>query len=295
MATRPKKIISQPFGGLGDWMLISTLPRRFTEAGFDVYLHEGPLTVFRNKEIEALVKANPYILGTTPDLPNAGLGIYIDTWGAFCMVTRTRPPDPIAIMEEVNGLGPPYEHLPEIPDSYYSINIEVQPDLVTVDPYSSSVPFTADSVDPWLTYYQQHYVNKRWTVVETPGYAAFHRSLFSYPKTRVQNIQDYVNLVRCSSAFFGVESGGQLLAAAIRRKRPDLKVHGLFSTRGFNQRFFTLPMNEVLYDVSCFPVQSDFAVDPGQLGWQHIDQTHKMAHEMTARQEAEQKAAQTSG
>lgn len=270
------KVISQPFGGLGDWMLVSTLPRRLTEAGYDVYIHEGELSRFRNSELEALVMANPYIKGKSSRPPNAGLGVYVDLWGRFCYETRLRPADPIALMEEINGLEPPYSHAPEI----YPVMEQVQmnDNIILIDPYSSSMPFTQDSVGPWIDYYSQHhYKGKTFHVVETPGYAAFHRSLFGFPKIQVKNLQEYIGLLRSCHAFFGVESGGQMLAAAVKTLRPELKVHALFSTRGANQKFYRLPESVVLTDTTAFAIQNDFAIDPGMLGYLHIVETGEFA------------------
>lgn len=288
--SRPKKIISQPFGGLGDWLLLSTLPRRLDEAGFDVYIHDGPFTQFRNSEIKDLVMRNPHIKGFSPEQPNAGLGIYADLWGKFCYEVRLRPSDPIAIMEEVNGLPPPYSHAPEIYPEMPPV--QMNDNIIIVDPYSSSLPFTKDSVDPWVDFYtQHHYKGKQVIVVETPGYAAFHRALFGQPKIQVQTLTEYIGLLRSCFAFFGVESGGQMLAAAVKNSlRPELRVHALFSTRGYNQKFYRLPESHVLTDASAFVLQNDFAVDPGMLGFLHICETAAFADRARAAEAASKPA-----
>ena len=295
---KEKKVISCVFGGLGDWLLLSTLPRRFAEQGYEVFIHEGPLSQWRSAEIKELMMANPYLskvnggFSTLP--PNAGHGIYIDLWGRFCEESRLRPPDPVALMEEVNGLPPPYSHGPEI---YLDVPAAVQmrDDIIVIDPYSSSVPFTQDSVGPWVDFYKpqmcERGIPRTFHVLETPGHAAFHRALFGFPKIEVKSIRESIGLMLAVHAFFGVESGGQMLAAAVKKRRPELRVHALFSTRGNNQKFYRLPevvdgVPFVQYDATCFALQNDFAIDPGMLGYRHAVETAQMAERTRAAEAA---------
>jgi hypothetical protein len=229
--------------------------------------------------------ANPHVKGLSPLPPNAGHGIYIDLWGKFCWETRLRPANPIAIMEMCNGLPPPYSNAPEIYVDLPPVNMNDQ--IILVDPYSSSVPFTTDSVNPWVEYYKEHYDNRQFHVLESPGYAAFHRSLFGFPKIAISSLAEYIGLLRSVHAFFGVESGGQMLAAAVKNSiRPELKVHALFSTRGYNQKFYRLHEDVVQTDCSAFVLQNDFAIDPGQLGYRHIIQTGEFARKTNAAEAA---------
>lgn len=281
------KVISCPFGGLGDWLLLSTLPRRFHDVGYEVFIHEGPLAQFRNAGIRDIILSNPYLSkengGRSKHPPNAGHGVYIDIWGRYCWETRLRPRDCIAVMEEMNDLEPPYSHHPEIylkPQS----PLQMRDDVIIVDPYSSSVPFTQDSIGPWIDYYKTHYGERTFHVLETPGHAAFHRALFGFPKIEVKSLQEYVNLLWSTHAFFGVESGGQMLAAAVKKDRPELRVHACFSTRGFNQKFYTLRDDIVDYSPSAFVLQNDFAIDPGQLGYRHIIETAAFAEKARAKE-----------
>lgn len=295
MKERPVKVISCCFGGLGDWLLVSTLARRFNEVrseeapeGYEVFIHDGILAPFRNSEIKALMLANPHLskknggLSTLP--PNAGHGVYVDLWGRFCWEVRMRSADPIAVMEMINDLPPPYSHAPEI---YVDLPpVAANDNVIIVDPYSSSVPFTTDSVNPWVEYYKNQYEGKTFYCLETPGYAAFHRSLFGFPKINANSLAEYIGLLRSVHAFFGVESGGQMLAAAVKNSiRPELRVHALFSTRGYNQKFYRLHEAVVQTDVSGFVIQNDFAVDPGELGYRHIVQTGQFALKTNAAQQ----------
>jgi hypothetical protein len=232
---------------------------------------------------------NPYLKGFSQLPPNAGHGVYADIWGRFCFETRLRKSDPIALMEEMNGLEPPYSHCPEVYPEMPAV--QMNDNLIVVDPFSSSMPFTQDAVGPWIDFYtQHHYKDKQVMVTETPGFAAFHRSLFNFPRLQVKNLGEYIGLLRSCHAFFGVESGGQMLAAAVKNFRPELRVHALFSTRGYNQKFYRLPEEYVLTDCSAFVIQNDFAVDPGMLGYLHIVQTGEFAAKTQAAEEEARKS-----
>lgn len=64
-------IISQPWGGLGDNLQFSTLPKLYSEMGHDVYI--STKNTYRNLEIYDLVwKLNPYVKGVIDEEPNAG-------------------------------------------------------------------------------------------------------------------------------------------------------------------------------------------------------------------------------
>lgn len=64
-------IISQSWGGLGDNLQFSTLPKLYSELGYEVYI--STKNTYRNPEIYDLVwKLNPYIKGEIDESPNAG-------------------------------------------------------------------------------------------------------------------------------------------------------------------------------------------------------------------------------
>ena len=68
-----KRIIQPFFGGMGDSLEHSHLPRRFSEQGDEVYLSSR--AQLRNTQIKKLVwDMNPFIKGLSDDEPNAGSG-----------------------------------------------------------------------------------------------------------------------------------------------------------------------------------------------------------------------------
>ena len=73
-----KKILYQPFEGLGDHLQFSTIPEQLSNAGYDVYLSET--VKFKNHQIYKLIyEHNPFIKGISSEAPNCG--VLNNNWG----------------------------------------------------------------------------------------------------------------------------------------------------------------------------------------------------------------------
>jgi len=104
-----KKILQQPWGGLGDNLSYSTLPEQFHKMGIDFYIHKD--NAVRNQEIFDLVWGmNPYVKGVSDETPNCGP---CNGWGHAGLNHINR-------MEAINGASQSEEQLPKI---YYKPNI----------------------------------------------------------------------------------------------------------------------------------------------------------------------------
>ena len=101
-------ITTGPLGGVGDHLLYSTLPERYTNLGFKVYLDQD--NIMRNDEAFDLIwSRNPFILGTSDRKPNAG---YINQ-GKYYDVANRFPIGSIEAMERAHGFLPPYGIAPK--------------------------------------------------------------------------------------------------------------------------------------------------------------------------------------
>lgn len=66
-----KVILYQPWGGLGDNLQFSTLPKLYSEIGYEFYISDQ--NVYRNPEIKKLVwDLNPYVKGISNENPTIG-------------------------------------------------------------------------------------------------------------------------------------------------------------------------------------------------------------------------------
>lgn len=75
MKMEKKVILYQPWGGLGDNLVFSTLPKLYHENGYDFYISQK--NTYRNPQICDLVwRLNPYVTGISNEEPNIGSNKY---------------------------------------------------------------------------------------------------------------------------------------------------------------------------------------------------------------------------
>jgi len=99
-----KKILYQPWGGLGDNLQFSTLPEMFSKLGYEVYISKN--NRYRNFEIFELVwKLNPYVKGISSERHNIG---------DICSYTRIHPQKSIIYNQEASHGIVPENEIPKI-------------------------------------------------------------------------------------------------------------------------------------------------------------------------------------
>ena len=226
-------------GGLGDWLIYSTLPERFTREGYDVYVDAD--NVARNPEIQDLVFArNPYVKGTSDKKPNAGYtmqGQFYDTANRF-------PLGSIEAMERAHGLPPPYSLAPRIyyqPQPYHvNLSEAVLMDLGAV----SSQIGTQGIADHW-TKMNDRFPGRQFYMVTFKDGIVPTKLPIDGPSIRMNSIYEYVDALASCYAWVGSEAGGQALAAAVRGEHDvydlDVKpaVISVISPMTYNSRGYT--------------------------------------------------------
>lgn len=208
---RPKIVITfGPLGGTGDVSLYSTLPERYTDAGFDVYLDQDNLT--RNPEsFDLFFGKNPHIIGSSDLKPNAGYTMQ----GRFYDVANRFPIGSIEAMERAHGLKPPYSLAPKI---YY----EPQPfrinlaQCVLVDFSAISSTITSQSVSDFLVKMNDRFPGKQFYQVMFPDGVSRKDNIMEGPSIQMNSIYEYVDAIASCYAWIGSEAGGQAIAAAVR-------------------------------------------------------------------------------
>jgi hypothetical protein len=235
---------------LGDNLMNSTLAESYARLGHKVYLSSRTLP--RNPGTRQLWELNQYIEGWSDEEPTAGLA----RLGEFWHRVSFRPADPIAHMEAVHGLPEPWNHYPRIYRDHSYI-----PDLsqtILVDTGSTSVPFTRDQIVEWLeqTILPRYRTYPIKQVVFSQPNVASHTVDLGIETVSVPDIYAYCDMIASCAVWCGVESGGQVMASAIRASSRSPHVHALFSTRGFNARMFLFP--NVEYSVTQSPAFPDY-------------------------------------
>jgi len=231
-------LLHAPVGGLGDVLLYSTLPELYAKAGHEVFLTTA--TSCRNPEVHELVYGkNPYIAGVSDEGDIQAGSCHAKAFFRHCRLTN----NPIGLVERLHGFEPENDR----PKIYYTPKrLSEWQDTMFVDPRSISQGFPANVVDRWIDRMRYAMDPKPVIFVAQSQYSGPHGggSLLTSPRHAVNSIYDYIDIIFSCKYFFVVESGGHMLAGAIRRHG----IYSLWATRGFNSRFFTLP--DVVYDVT---------------------------------------------
>jgi hypothetical protein len=214
MESEKKKIvISQLWGGLGDNLQYSTLPRRYSELGYEVYVSYN--NACRNREIFDLVwKCNPYIKGITEEPANAGA--CISTPIPNCTTSF------IANIEMAHHLSHPYSRFPEI---YYRPQI--------IEELRNTVLYDLTSVS---ANYPDHYLQRSISRLLEPYsdldqkqivFQQIENRISTTHSYMIRTIYEYCDAIASCKAFICLHSGGSVLAAAIKQDLPYPTIHCL--------------------------------------------------------------------
>lgn len=194
-----KKIIQPFFGGLGDSLQFSTLPRRLTEQGHEVYISSA--TQYRNEGIKQLVwDKNPYIKGESSDPANAG-----DTAVPY----RNDHKGFISSWERVHGLEAPYSYYPEV---YYTPNFrENLRDTILIDISATSL-FDDYNKKQLKRFIHTQYGDKLVIVLNNGSQLL---KLEDFVHVTVPDIFAYCDMIHSCKKFVCLFSGGSVLASAL--------------------------------------------------------------------------------
>jgi hypothetical protein len=208
------------WGGLGDNLQLSTIPRRFFEKfGYKgVYISNKDRQKFRNEEIKKLVwEMNPYIAGFTDE---PGANIVDDGLLRFDGETKWIP-----LMEKIYQFDGPYSRRPEI---YYIPKkplIDVS-DKIIVDLTSSVENNTMDKIH-YRTKIRNFFqsLNEKIFIVDlanikkTSTFIDYTSDIISdklIEKIQVNNIFEYCDIIKHCKQYICGFSGSLSLAASIR-------------------------------------------------------------------------------
>jgi hypothetical protein len=190
-----KKILWQPWGGLGDNLQFSTLPEKFSQLGYEVYISNK--NAYRNSEIIDLVwKLNPYVKGISNEQFNIG-----DT----STYRRIHSGKSIIYNQEAcHGIEPENE----IPKIYYKPKkINEFKDVVFVDlSAKSSIPVKPEDCKIVVPSFSNKVDN--------------HKDVdFQYDnKIDIQSIFHFCDLIHSCKYFYCSFSGQAVLSSAIDKK-----------------------------------------------------------------------------
>jgi hypothetical protein len=205
-------VISQPWGGLGDNLQFSTLPKLYSELGYEVYISKT--NAYRNPEIYDLVwKLNPYIKGEIDKPSNAGA----------CRSLQFITDQYITNIERSHDLLNGTEIYPII---YYSPK--------KIDSLENTIIYDITSI---TSSYTDEYIHKSFTKI-FEKYPECDRKKIHFRNITnretpdlhtdsiiVDNIFQYCDIIYSCKSFICLFSGGAVLASAIKQNNITPDIH----------------------------------------------------------------------
>jgi len=200
------KILYQPWGGLGDNLQYSTLPKKYSELGINFYISN--INTYRNNEIYDLVWGlNPYVKGISNNPPNIG----------DIKFEMKYPDKNVIYNQEYNhGLNPTNE----IPEVYYRPNLlrELK-DTIIIDLNSISIP----PVSPigFNETLKELYPNKNILIPifnQTISNQLHNKTIIYDDGINIESIFHYCDIINSCSHFICSFSGQSVLASALNKK-----------------------------------------------------------------------------
>ena len=223
--SKPIIVISQPWGGLGDNLQFSTLPKLYAEQGYDVYISSQ--NAVRNQEIYDLVWGmNPYIQGIVNAPPNAG---------ACKGYNPRQTTNPIKNMELMHNLTNGTSAYPII---YYKPKYRSDlSNCLLFDTTSISYRYPDDTIiheaftdifNKYPTLIKRRVVFKNFKNREIPQ--------LDTDIIEVNNVFEYCDMIYSCNVFLSLLSGQSALASAIKQNNPTPEIYtNLPSTHLWNK------------------------------------------------------------
>jgi hypothetical protein len=233
------KIVSAYAGGLGDNLCFSTLPEMYARQGYTVLI--GPPAVepaIRNPETKKLVwEMNPYVSGFTDKRGISFTHREMHQWIWAQNGTKTL----VQAMEALHG----FELTHTYPKIYYQPRLRPElAETILADPTSISQSMRPDVFDAYVDHIcrARGYDSKR-ILVLTSRYSGLHgqQALLGHDRHQVRDIFEYADMIASCGVFIVSESGGMILASALRADEPTPEIFSLFTTHTYNDRLFLFP------------------------------------------------------
>ena len=220
-----KVVLYQSGGGLGDWLINSTLPELFHKKGYRVYLSSKAINEFKTKDTLDLLLQCPYIEGVSDEPHNIGWG-GANIWESF--LDWSDPKLTLVSLRE-------YVHNFDIknvkPIIYYQPNYRVEfADKVVCDFnfFSNRSFYNFEKVNQFIVN------NKDFVYLNLKG---------DFPNNEIYNtkgIFEYIDILYSCKNFKCIYSGGSVLSSAISRFKSNLNVDcfmpDYFGEGGFNYK-----------------------------------------------------------
>lgn len=207
-------VLSQPWGGLGDNLQFTTLPRLYSQRGIEFYLSNT--NRYMNEDIYDVVwKYNPYVKGISDDPPNIGAGAPNLPSGVCDNVISASE-----IRHGFSGDGryPEIYYKPNKLNELYNTTIvdfsaisTLKYGLYNMDSLFKQIENNLNFSECVMVYFKKNLREVRNILLE------FSSGLT--PKTiEIESLAHYADVLYSSKSYYSLHSGGHCLAAGIKNK-----------------------------------------------------------------------------
>jgi hypothetical protein len=239
MNTSKRIVISSYAGGLGDTLCCSTLPEMYARQGYEVFIGRPRVEKsMRNPESQKIIwEMNPFVSGFVDE---AGISfshkeMHQHIWAQNDSITL------VEAMESLHGFKPAHR----FPKIYYQPKWRSEfKETIFADPTSISQTMRPDVFDSYIDHIcRARDYDKNKIIVLSSNYAgrAGAEALAGNERLQVNDIFEYADLIYSCALFITSESGGAILASAIRGTEPCPEIFSLFTNSGMNDRLFQFP------------------------------------------------------
>lgn len=236
---RGVKIISPYAGGLGDNLCFSTLPELYARSGYTVLIGRPAVEpAIRNPETKRLVwEMNPFVSGFVDEVGTVFSHREMHAWIWAQKTTRTL----VEAMEALHGFEPTHR----FPRVFYQPKWRPEArEAIFADPTSISQRMQPQVFDAFIDHIcRARSLDRNRIVVLTSKHSGAQgmQALEGNPRYAVKDIFEYADLIASCALFIASESGGAILASALRREEPSPEIFSLFTNHGMNDRLFQFP------------------------------------------------------
>lgn len=239
MKDSKRVIISPHAGGLGDNLAYSTLPELYARNGSTVLIGRPAFEPgMRNPEARRLVwELNPFVSGFADEvgITVASTEMYKWIWGQ--VEARTL----VEAMEALHGFKPAHQ----FPKVYYQPKRRPEfAETIFSDPSSISRSISPEAFSSFVDHLcRVRDIDRQSIVLLKSNYAGPNgaQTLVGNATYNVADIFEYCDLIASCRLFITSESGGAILASALRGGEETPEIFSLYTTIGFNDRLFVFP------------------------------------------------------
>lgn len=228
-----KKILYVKWGGLGDHLQFTTLPKLFTQNGYDFYISDK--SEYRDKTHYDLIwGSNPYVIGITEEEPNCG---HIENWGVASNTT-VQFNESLSIHKNIENLYGMNGNS-DYPKIYYNPNnLKEYNDCIFLDLNAASVANYSHNINVILNHIEAF---KNEKVIYALSENSYGKSVidinllnsYGFKPIQTNGIFNYTDLIYSSKRFICLWSGGAHLSTAIKQSyKSELQIDCLKADSG---------------------------------------------------------------